>query len=205
MKALLAATVKATTENGGFVAVASMPSLDRDGEVIQAGAFNPLRDSVPIHIDHDMTTRGIVGRARPYYEGDRLMLEGTFAKTPSAQEIRGLVVDGMIGHMSVGFMAAKRSTRDGVPTITAAELLEVSFVTVPSLREAMVLQSRSFRPQSGREQAARVRALLAVAEAELALTHASGFQAREAARQVDPEAVVARAKRLLADHRRFTR
>jgi hypothetical protein len=41
--------------------------------------------------------------------------------------------------MSVGFMAASREDRDGIPHITKAELLEASFVSVPSNREAAIL------------------------------------------------------------------
>lgn len=145
MRGVLDAEVKATdTTVGEWEAVISAPTLDRDGEVIAKGAFNPLPKSIPIHLDHNMTTDGVVGIGRPYYAGDELRLKGTYASTPKAQIIRQLVAEGVIGAMSVGFMDAKRVVKDGVPTITKAELLEASFVTVPSNREALVVAAKSF-------------------------------------------------------------
>ena len=145
------AEVKAvdTDGPGEFEAVISVPTVDRDGEVVAKGAFNPLPRGVPIHVDHRMDSEGLVGTGRPYYAGDELRLKGTFAGTPRAQIIRQLVVEGHLGAMSVGFMDAKRVVKDGVPTITKAELLEVSFVTVPSNREALVVAAKDAAVKRG--------------------------------------------------------
>jgi hypothetical protein len=43
-------------------------------------------------------------------------------------------------------MAATRSDQDGIPHITGAELLEASFVSVPSNREAAILAVKSAQP-----------------------------------------------------------
>ena len=140
----LFAEVKAADDAGAgtFTAIASMPTVDRDKEVIAQGAFNPLPETVPIHVDHNMSSAGLVGTGRPFYDGDRLMVTGRFAGTARAQEIRQLVVEGHLARMSVGFFDALKEDRDGVRHITRAELLEVSFVTVPSNREAMVLAAK---------------------------------------------------------------
>jgi HK97 family phage prohead protease len=145
------AEVKAVSSDGPgeFEAVISVPTIDRDGEVVAKGAFNPLPGGVPIHVDHRMDSEGLVGTGRPYYAGDELRLKGTFAGTPRAQIIRQLVVEGHLGAMSVGFMDAKRVVKDGVPTITKAELLEVSFVTVPSNREALVVAAKDAAVKRG--------------------------------------------------------
>lgn len=133
--------------NGEFEIVMSTDAVDRDGESIIKGAFDPLPASIPVHAFHDFNDP--VGRAVPTYdEQGRLVGRGHFASTPRAQEIRQLVADGVINNTSVGFMAAHRSYPDGgVPEVTSAELLEVSFVSVPSNREAAVLAVKGYAEQ----------------------------------------------------------
>ena len=129
--------------NGEFEVILSAQTLDRDGEDIEAKAFEPLPESIPFHAFHDF--HDPIGRGAPFYDGDVLKARGVFASTPRAQEIRTLVTEGIIGHTSVGFMAAKRvDGEDGVSHITSGELLEGSFVSVPSNREAAVLAAKSF-------------------------------------------------------------
>ena len=134
--------------NGEFEIVMSTESVDRDGEVISKGAFDPLPDSVPVHAFHDFNDP--IGRAVPGYDTTgRLVGRGFFASTARAQEIRQLVADGVIGHTSVGFMAAERKDGDDAVKIVGAELLEVSFVSVPSNRDAAVLLVKSHEGKSG--------------------------------------------------------
>lgn len=123
--------------NGEFEAVLSVPVVDRDGEVIDAGAFNPLPGEIPIHKYHDFSAP--VATAVPFYDGDLLKARGVFDPDPESQAIRQKV-GRSIRYMSVGFMAEPRvNDDDGVPHITRAELLEASFVSVPSNREAAIL------------------------------------------------------------------
>lgn len=140
-------TVDTKEPAGEFEAVLSAATLDRDGEVIDKGAFEPLPTSVPIHAFHDFSDP--IGRAVPFYDGDVLKVRGYYASTARAQEIRQLVAEGVIGSMSVGFMAADRTEKDGVPHITSAEILEGSFVSVPSNREAAVLMAKSYAAKAG--------------------------------------------------------
>jgi HK97 family phage prohead protease len=144
MKRYLLGEVKALeSENpqGEFEVVLSMPTVDRDGEIIDAKAFEPLPESVPFHAFHDFTDP--IGRGVPFYDGDVLKARGFYASTPRAQEIRALVSDGVIGHTSVGFMPPVREVKEGVPHVTKAELLEGSFVSVPANRDAAVLMAKS--------------------------------------------------------------
>jgi HK97 family phage prohead protease len=135
--------------NGEFEIIMSTDSVDRDGERILKGAFDPLPESIPVHAFHDFNDP--IGRAVPAYREDgRLVGRGFFAGTARAQEIRQLVTDGVVGHSSVGFMAAERKDgEDGVPEIKAAELLEVSFVSVPSNRDAAVLAIKDASTKAG--------------------------------------------------------
>jgi HK97 family phage prohead protease len=151
-KSFVMAEVKAAQSenpNGEFEIVMSTDSIDRDGESIVKGAFDPLPASIPVHAFHDF--HDPVGRAVPEYTEDgRLVGRGVFASTARAQEIRQLVSDGVIGHTSVGFMSADRkSTDDGPPLVTKAELLEVSFVSVPSNRDAAVLMVKDYDRKTG--------------------------------------------------------
>jgi HK97 family phage prohead protease len=135
-------TAESENPNGEFEVILSAQTVDRDGEVIDAKAFEPLPESIPFHAFHDFNDP--IGRGVPFYDGDVLKARGVFASTPRAQEIRTLVAEGVIGHTSVGFMAAERKDADDAPHITSGELLEGSFVSVPSNREAAVLMAKSY-------------------------------------------------------------
>jgi hypothetical protein len=140
--------------NGAFEAILSAPTLDRDGEVIDSRAFEPLPDRIPIDIDHGMTVATTVGSGQPYYDGDVLKIKGTFSSIPRAQELRTLVTEGHVARMSVTFMDAERNTKDGVPHVTRAELLNAAFVPIPSNREAAVLVAKAFAATEGEKAAA---------------------------------------------------
>lgn len=156
--------VDSPNPNGEFEAIISAATLDRDGEVIDAGAFNPLPSSIPVHIDHDASFNSLVGRAVPYYDGPVLKARGSFSSKPIAQQVRQDVVDGNLTTMSVGFMGSVRQMgKDGVPHITKGELLEVSFVSIPSNRQAQVVGAKKYDPTP---ELSRLAVLIAEAEAQ---------------------------------------
>jgi hypothetical protein len=130
--------------NGEFDVILSTPSVDRDGEVIDAKVFEPLPGRITFDIDHGMTLAATVGSGVPYYDGDVLRVKGTFSSRPLAQEVRTLVREGHITTTSVAFMGAKREEKDGVQHIVKAELLNGAFVAIPSNRDALVLSAKSY-------------------------------------------------------------
>lgn len=168
---------------GGFTAVASTPDLDRDGEIIDPGAFSPLPKSVPLLAFHDRAAP--IGVCRPRYdEGGRLMIDATFASTARAQEVRQLVKDGAATSVSVGFIIARRTKdKSGVVHIAEAELLEVSVVAIPSNRAAVITAQRS--PKAKRLAVPVDRGVLASLRADIALTRA-GMQSERPTRREDP-------------------
>lgn len=130
--------------NGEFDVILSAPTLDRDGEVLDAKIFEPLPDHITFDIDHGMSTATTVGSGTPFYDGDVLRVKGVFSSIPRAQEVRTLVREGHIRTTSVAFMGAVREEKDGVQHITKAELLNGAFVAIPSNRDALVLSAKSY-------------------------------------------------------------
>lgn len=172
---------KVTPTAGGFTAVASTADLDRDGEVIDPGAFEPLPKTVPLLAFHKMDDP--IGLVRPRYQGGRLMIDATFASTARAQEVRALVSEGAVPAVSVGFMAATKKSVNGVPHITRAELIEVSVVSIPSNRAAVILEQRAAKWGTDHE----ARDALTALRVELALTRAALLTGRPV-RPDDPRA-----------------
>jgi hypothetical protein len=118
------AEVKAVRDDaaphGSFEVVLSAPTLDRDGEVIDAKAFDPLPDHITFDVDQGMSTSTTVASGRPYYEADVLKVSGTFSSIPRAEEVRTLVQEGHIRTTSVAFMSAQHERKDGTDHITKA-------------------------------------------------------------------------------------
>ncbi len=137
--------IKAVKDGDGeFEAVLSMPTKDRDGEVVDSKAFDPLPDHMPIDIDHGMSVVTTVASGTPFYDGDVLKFRGRFASTPLAQDVRTLVLEGHIRKMSVAFMNPQRETKDGTTHVTQAELLNAAIVAIPSNREATITAAKQF-------------------------------------------------------------
>lgn len=156
------------TDSGGFTAVASTGTLDRDGEIVAPGAFAPLPDSIPVHLDHDMRAANVIARARPYYVGDRLMIDATFGSDEHAQSARRKVAEGMVDSVSIVFLPSMKREIKGVPTVLAGSLLACDVVSIPSNSEARILSSRSFDlPRHAATSYARRAALLALVDVEL--------------------------------------
>lgn len=155
-KRYLMGTVKAAADsaddpNGSFEVILSAPTLDRDGEIIDAKAFEPLPDHVTFDIDHGMSVATTVGSGAPRYnEKGQLVVAGTYSSIPRAQEVRTLVREGHIRTTSVAFMDAKRVTdKSGVTHITQAELLNGAFVPIPSNRESLVIGAKEYALKVG--------------------------------------------------------
>lgn len=128
---------------GEFLVCLSAPTVDRDGELIEGRAFEPLPEHITFDVDHGLKTSAVVGSGRPYYDGDRLMVRGTFSSIPRAQEVRTLVNEGHIRTTSVAFHRAEKEAKDGVTYITKAALLNGSFVPVPANPDALVVMSKA--------------------------------------------------------------
>lgn len=150
-KKLVAAEVKALdtdNPNGEFLVTLSTPSLDRDGEIVDFGALDPLPDHISFDIDHGMSTATTVGSGRPFYDGDRLMVRGTWASTKLGQEVRTLVNEGHIRTASVAMLRPLKEKRDDGVHITKASLLNGAFVPVPANPDALVVASKALEAKA---------------------------------------------------------
>lgn len=129
---------------GTFEVILSTPEVDRDGESIAKGAFEPLPEHISFDIDHGMSVATTVGSGAPRYDGDLLKVSGTWSSIPEAQKVRTLVREGHVRSTSVAFMGAKFETVEGVPTIVKAEILNGAFTPIPANRGANVLSAKAF-------------------------------------------------------------
>lgn len=127
--------------HGGFTAIISDPTKDRDGERIMTGAFDPLPARIPVDINHSRSVLDTIGSAVPYYDGDRLMADTSFASTDAAQEVRKLMAEGHITGVSVMYRSAERGEpmADGAIPIHKAELIKFGVVDVPANPSARAL------------------------------------------------------------------
>lgn len=136
----------AETEHGTFEVILSTPAEDRDGEEVKAEEWKtPLPDHITFDIDHGMSVATTVGSGKPEIDGDgKMIVKGTYASTPLAQQTRALVNEGHIKTTSVAFMRIGKKGVDG----PKRELLNGAFVAVPANTEALVLTSKALEGET---------------------------------------------------------
>ncbi len=142
----LYASVKALDDEGpgSFEAVLSTKSLDRDGEVVDPDAFDPLPASIPVYFEHDWKSGAApVGRGTPFRDGDEIKIKAVYASTPEGQKMRTLVSERIVDSMSVGFLNGKREVKSGVKTVVSGEMFEGSLTAIPVNTGARVLVSKA--------------------------------------------------------------
>lgn len=139
-KALKAALIKLNPKkkvqgDGEFEVVATTEGVDRDGEVIQVKGwdFENFNKNPILLWGHDYKSLPIGAVTELRVEDGKVIAKGVFARSSFAQEIRALYDDGFIKTVSVGFIPHERNG----DTITKAELLELSFVSVPANPDAL--------------------------------------------------------------------
>lgn len=125
---------------GHFHAILSTSKTDRDGDNLHSDEWElPLPERIQINGDHDnkhiMST---IGSGPPELKSDgKIHVMGDFATTGYAQDARKLINGKHITHMSVAYREKK--TEKGV----SRELINGSFVVVPSNTDCVVLESKS--------------------------------------------------------------
>lgn len=125
--------------NGGFTAILSTPSRDRDGDELLFEEWKSLPDRLPLDADHGMSVATTVGSFHPYWENGAMMMKASFSSIPRAQEVRTLVKEKHISGVSVAFMT-DRTKKSGEQR---RELLNAGIVAIPSNRDAQILDSKA--------------------------------------------------------------
>ncbi len=119
---------------------ASAPDRDRESiDVATARARGPI----PLQVDHDRSVLKTVGRvSNVHAEGSRLRGTLTFAPegvSEVADQVFRQVDAGVTTTVSIGFLAAEPpQSQGGIPVWRDIEVIELSFVSVPSSPGARV-------------------------------------------------------------------
>lgn len=161
----LTSKVQEGSDENEFQAIITTDSIDRDHEVVMPGGvqWEPfLKDNPTIPFGHDGDNRLPVGRAMwikplPKRSPNRLLMGFRMGSTPFAEDVATLIKEGILNTMSIGFEPLegefgpptekeikKRPELAGVRNVyRKSELVEVSVVTVPSNRDALIQRCKS--------------------------------------------------------------
>lgn len=134
-KALALIKVKEVKGEGVFEVIATTEGVDRDGEVIMIKGwdFTNFMKNPVVLFGHDYWSFPIGAVTELTPDDSKVVAKGVFARTEEGQKARVLYEDGILKTVSVGFIPKERNGN----VITKAELLELSFVPVPSNPEAL--------------------------------------------------------------------
>ena len=164
-KLYLEAEIK-VEHDGKFEVIASTGQEDRMGDVINPDGWElrNFRKNPVMLWAHDNFAPPIARATRVWLEDKKLKLKGEFAPTPVAQEFRLLVEEGFLNAVSVGFIPLMEDEKGNIDIegkmyrraeveemksmeekrfhgglrFDKQELLEVSWVSVPALAQALV-------------------------------------------------------------------
>lgn len=129
-----------TSEHGEADVILSTRAKDRDGDELLSNEWiSPLPDYITFDTDHGMSVATTVGGGEPFInDKGQLQVRVGFSSIDRAQETRTLVNERIIRNVSVTFL--QRKNEDGN---IERELLNGSFVPIPSNTEAVILSSKS--------------------------------------------------------------
>jgi hypothetical protein len=123
---------------GTFLVELSNESLDRDGDTLKADEWEqPFPDRITFVNDHTHKMASVVGSAVPELVDGKVICKGDWAATTNGQETRKVIPH--VPYTSVAYRE-KRTQKGGV----TRELINGSFVVVPSNPKAKVLASKAF-------------------------------------------------------------
>lgn len=143
-KQLAGVDTKSLDEGGTFKVIATDETKDRDGDIITLDGWeieNYLKNPV-ILANHTYSIENIIGKATKIYaQNNQIIVEGVFSKSnPLGVLAQRLYKEGMLKTVSVGFIGKERQGEK----ITKKELLELSFVAVPSNPSAVSLDAKLY-------------------------------------------------------------
>lgn len=146
----LVGAIKATGTSG-FEGWASTTQLDRQGDIVLPEAFAAslpaFRANGPIfwnHAEaHDPLAMPIGKTTDAEIREGGLYIKARWASHAEAQTVRQLVMDGIVGTLSIGYNEVHSVLRDGVNFVDELELMEVSVVPIPANTGAIITAAKS--------------------------------------------------------------
>lgn len=139
---------------GSFQVILSTPTKDLEGDELKTLEWElPLPDHITFDIDHGMSAEKTIGSGKPYIDARGfLMVDGTYASTKQAQDLRALVNEKHIRTVSVAFLTKRIKGEDGKITIKRT-LLNGGFVAIPANPEAVVTSAKSLEDATAKNLA----------------------------------------------------
>lgn len=118
-------------------------STDMHGTTIAPDAFRDLPTGLPVLLFHNRAAFP-VGKIVAWEPSDRgpVAVFKLHTITEEARAAAALIGEQMLDGVSIGFLGYQAENRQGVPTYTDVELVELSLTPVPSSRAARVETSR---------------------------------------------------------------
>lgn len=146
----LVGAIKATGASG-FEGWASTTQLDRQGDIVLPEAFAAslpaFRANGPIfwnHAEaHDPLAMPIGKTTDAEIREGGLYIKARWASHAEAQTVRQLVMDGIVGTLSIGYNEVHSVLRDGVNFVDELELMEVSVVPIPANTGAIITAAKT--------------------------------------------------------------
>jgi len=138
-------------ESRTITAIGSKETIDRDGDVIKVDGvdFKKYKTNPVVLYSHDSRELPIGKTVKVWVDSDKLMFKIQFAtaeENPKAEYVYKLFKGGYLKAFSIGFIpnysdityVEDKKTKKSVRYINSSELLEISAVSLPSNREALI-------------------------------------------------------------------
>lgn len=131
--------IEKSADEKTITVVASDETEDRQGEIVRVSGWDlkNFKKNPVMLVSHDYSQLPIGTWEVSKREG-KLVAKATFSSIPKAKEVETLVKEGILSAVSVGFIVKKRNDIDPA-IIEKAELLEISWVSVPANPSALML------------------------------------------------------------------
>lgn len=130
---------KAIEDDGSIEGLAvGYGNLDRGGDVVMPGAIRMAGKTLPMLMYHDQ--KRPAGVWTSFEEtSDGLLAKGRFSmSTLNGREAHGLVKDGALGGLSMGYQALKHHIVGKARHLVEVALHEVSLVTIPMNEKTLI-------------------------------------------------------------------
>ena len=142
------AIIKADSDNGEITGIWTTGDKDREGDVLEIAGWDTAdfnRNPIMLY-DHDTGLLPIGSVTRVWFEGNKGLFSGNFAKHQFAQDVRQLALDGILRTFSQRFLPVEWSYIEETGfgrRFTKQKLIEISVEPVPANIDAELISVKS--------------------------------------------------------------